>query len=436
MTPLEDAARKFARIYLSSDRSDGDVTRRIRDLLGRKPRWLQPVLRVLASRFGPGRRPRSERIERVLKLHPQFIRACAFGQIEFPAEIGRPSMSPAPGPPRSWPIPKISTKGELGSFLGLDPGELEWLADLRGWNRTDTLNNYRRRLEPKRSGGQRLLEIPKARLKGIQRRILKGILDRIPIHDAVHGFVHRRSIRTFVEPHCGKEFVLRMDMRDFFPSIHRGRVVAILLTAGYPQPVACRIAGLCTTTTPWEILRSWKAANGNPEDGARMAAHRIPHLPQGAPTSPALSNIAAFRLDRRLAGLARAAGANYTRYADDLLFSGGYALARTWESFRLRVSAIALSEGFVVHERKTRAMRPGVAQRAVGIVLNSHPNPPRAEFDSLKAVLHNSARLGLESQNHEGHPDFLAHLAGRVAHMTHVNPIRGAKLKALLDRIG
>jgi len=159
------------------------------------------------------------------------------------------------------------------------------------------------------------------------------------------------------------------------------------------------------------------------------------HLPQGAPTSPALANLCAYRVDCRLSGLAEASGAVYTRYADDLAFSGGAEFARCVERFALRAAAILMEEGFAVHHRKTRVMRQGVRQYLAGLVTNERLNVVRADFDRLKAILKNCVRHGAESQNREGHPAFQLHLNGRVGFVEMVNAAKGARLRRIFERI-
>jgi RNA-directed DNA polymerase len=161
----------------------------------------------------------------------------------------------------------------------------------------------------------------------------------------------------------------------------------------------------------------------------------VPHLPQGAPTSPALANLLAYRVDCRLAGLAGSAGAAYTRYADDLAFSGDEAYARQAEHFSVQAAAILLEEGFTVHHRKTRIMRSGVRQQLAGQVVNVHLNVARTDFDRLKAILTNCIRLGPDSQNRGNHPSFRAHLLGRINFVTMVNAARGARLRGIFDQI-
>ena len=152
-----------------------------------------------------------------------------------------------------------------------------------------------------------------------------------------------------------------------------------------------------------------------------------PHLPQGAPTSPAIANLCVFRLDLRLAGLARAAGAQYTRYADDLAMSGEDDFARYARWLVPRAAAIATDEGFAVNHRKTRIMRRSQRQHLAGVVLNQRPNIRREQFDQLKATLFNCVQRGPASENRDGHSNFRAHLAGRIAHVQSLHAARGKR---------
>jgi hypothetical protein len=213
-----------------------------------------------------------------------------------------------------------------------------------------------------------------------------------------------------------------LDLQDFFASVGRARVVAVFRRVGYPQPVADALANLCTVATPHHVL----AAHPDRDDLGRRflvnAALRDRHLPQGAPTSPALSNLAAFRMDMRLAALAIGFGATMTRYADDLAFSGDESFAHALRFFLPRAGAIVLEEGFCVNHRKTRVMPRGHRQELCGISVAERPSVPRRERDRLRAILHNARRDGLEAQNRDGHADFQRHLEGRVAWVAAVNP--------------
>lgn len=325
--------------------------------------------------------------------------------------------------------------GDLADWLGLSVPELDWLADrwrVAPRSSEMPLHHYTYRAFDKRDGGCRLVEIPKGHLREAQRHILHGLLDRVPPHHAAHGFRKGRGIVSFAAPHADRDVVIRFDLADFFVSIRAARIHALFRTLGYPLEVARALTALCTNRVPSARLLAPDLRDRLDWSGRQRYRNR--HLPQGAPTSPALANLCAFRLDTRLAALARSLDASYTRYADDLAFSGGAVLARTADRLPARVGAIALEEGFALQWRKTRVMRRGVRQRLAGVVVNRHPNLARDEFDTLKAMLTNCVRHGPASQNRVAHPDF-RYLAGRVAHATMLNDARGAKLQAIFDRI-
>jgi hypothetical protein len=274
--------------------------------------------------------------------------------------------------------------------------------------------------------------MPKARLKDVQRRLLHDLLDRIPPHEAAHGFRRGRSIATYVAPHAGRRVVLHLDLRQFFPSLRASRVHALFRSAGYPAAVARLLTGLCTSATPAEVVAA--RPGGPSRDGAEQRLIS-PHLPQGAPTSPALANLCAYRLDCRLAGLSGSVGAAYTRYADDLVFSGDEGLERCLRRFHVMACSLALEEGFEINTRKSHFLRQGVRQQVAGVVLNVRPNVNREEFDRLKAILTNCIRHGPHGQNRAGHADFRAQLAGRIAYIAMLNAERGRRLRELFARI-
>jgi RNA-directed DNA polymerase len=337
-----------------------------------------------------------------------------------------------------WQIPAIDSVKKLADWLHLDIRELEWFADLKGLGsrRCDIrLQHYHYRVLEKKSGSIRLIEAPKSRLKELQRQIQNQILRKIPSHPAVHGFVKGRSIRTFVAPHVGRHMVLRLDLQDFFPSLPAARIRALFRTAGYPEPIADLLGGLCTNAAPGDL---WAQLTSDISGDLRREMRSLygrPHLPQGAPTSPTLANLCAYRMDCRLTGIAHAVNADYTRYADDLAFSGDRAFERCVERFATHAAAIVIEEGFAVHHRKTRLMRQGVRQHLAGLVTNQRINVARMDFDRLKAILHNCIRHGPESQNRDHHAAFRSHLEGRVGFVEAINPIKGKRLREIFERI-
>lgn len=400
---------------------------------GGQTRGVMKLAEALVSRFGEGKRVPRSRVEGFLAARADFRRW--FREV-VPAEEPPAEMHPVPGAPAGWPVPEICTLSALARWLGLDVEELHWLrAPWRG-DHEKPAHHYRCRWIPRKGRMPRLIEAPLPRLKILQQRILRGILDVIPPHPAAHGFRRGRGIVSFAAPHTGQRCVLRMDIHHFFPSVRRARVLRVFLTAGYPESVAAALADLCTTVTPASVRYALPTDPGCMEEiiALRRTLQRR-HLPQGAPTSPSLANLCAWSLDCRLAGLAAKFGATYTRYADDLLFSGDDSFRRDARRCAVHTAAVLLEEGFTAAHRKTRLMSSASSQRAAGLVLNAHPAIPRRERDTLRAILTNCVRHGPASQNRNSHPDFCAHLQGRIAQAAHVHPASAARLKRLFEGI-
>lgn len=426
------AAIALADAFLAGPPEIDGLAERASACLGRKHRWIKPLARRTFQRFGSSlvHSDRSKLVDWILN-DAGFRAAWLANRVPRVVHyfLDPPPMAPRAGALAACNLPSLPTPGDLAAWLGLGVTELDWFADIRGMNPPEgPLAHYRYAWIPK-SHGARLVEMPKARLLEMQRKILREILEPVPVHRAAHGFRKGCSCRTYVRPHVGRDVVLRMDLRNFFPGIPAPRIHALFATLGYPEAVARVLAGLCTNRVAMKVARrgaaSWTEAK-------RL---EVPHLPQGAPTSPALANLCALHLDLRLDALARSLGADYTRYADDLAISGGEELRRGVANVSQVVAVIALEEGFEVNHRKTRAMFSSHRQILTGIVVNARPNVPRREFDRLKATLSNCVRHGPASQDRGASPDFRAHLAGRVAYVSSLNPARGQKLRAIMERI-
>jgi retron-type reverse transcriptase len=158
-------------------------------------------------------------------------------------------------------------------------------------------------------------------------------------------------------------------------------------------------------------------------------------LPQGACTSPALSNLLTRRLDARLTGLAAKLGFTYTRYADDLTFSGTSEVAAKTGYLLSRIRHIVAEERLVVNETKTRVQRPNTRQSVTGIVVNQRPNVPRRITRRLRAILHQAGKQGLEASNREQRDNFASWLEGMIAYTRMVNPEKGLKLQDKLEKL-
>ncbi|MEJ7729700.1 MAG: reverse transcriptase family protein [Polyangiaceae bacterium] len=404
-------------------------------ILGQPLPWLAPLARAATRRFPAP--PQARELASWLARSKPLRRACAVGLLVRQRLWPEPVMAPAPRL-AGCALPPLLTEGDLAAWLGLSIGELSWFADVRGLERISAdgpLRHYRYRWLHK-AVGYRLVEAPRPRLRAVQRRILHEILDRLPPHQAAHGFRRGRSVRSYVEPHVARQVVVHLDLREFFPSVRAAAVRGIFRAAGYPRPVTGLLAGLCLNRVPPLVWDGAPALAGDAAIATRARARRFyahPHLPTGAPTSPALGNLVAFALDVRLSAAAMAAGARYTRYADDLTFSGDADFARGAARFVRLAARIAGDQGFRLHEGKTRIMRASTRQRIAGVVINARPNLARHEYDRLKATVHNVRRLGASSQNRGGVSDFRAHLLGRIAWLESLHPERGRRLRAALD---
>lgn len=359
---------------------------------------------------------------------------------KFSAPTRKSFLAPAASKlPHRWPIPaynlpQIDSVNELCTLLDIHPQRLDaWTRRFRqSPQHCAAFDAYFSYWQPKRSGGARLIEHPKSDLKQAQRRLLTRLLNKVDPHEAAHGFRRGHSILTHARAHTGQQLVLRCDLKDFFASVRASRIHAVFRHLGYHESVARALTMLTTTRAPRDVAHAGKAHGVDPD---AIKRYQSDHLPQGAASSPALANLAAFKLDLRLSAIAEQFGAAYTRYADDLTFSGGAKSGIAGERFYLRVAAIAIEEGFALNMRKTRLMHESARQETTGLVVNAHPNIAREEFDLLKAILTNAARHGLAAQNRARHANFRSHLIGRIAFVRQINETRGRRLFELLANI-
>lgn len=246
----------------------------------------------------------------------------------------------------------------------------------------------------KKGGGERQIVAPGGKLLTVQRWILRRILDKVEPEKSAYGFVRGRSILDNAKRHVGQGVVMRLDVKDFFPSIRYREVRRVFERLGYPYGVASVLANVCTIR------------------GA---------LPQGAPTSPALSNLVCRRLDRRLSGLAKRLGFRYTRYADDLVFSSDDKRLPKLIPF---LREVLKEEGFELNEGKIRVMREGERQMVTGLVVNERANVPREQRRRLRAALHRARVMGVEAVEWATKPkgEAVAAIRGHLAFWQMVDP--------------
>lgn len=242
---------------------------------------------------------------------------------------------------------------------------------------------------PKKTGGKRTITAPDKFLKKVQRRINLLLTLFFEPKPAAHGFLPHRSIVTNAKIHVGKKYVLNVDLKDFFPSIHFGRIKAVLQLPIF----GLRAEHLASETNKIEFLFKF----GLKPEFAQIFANFCcfeSKLPQGAPTSPIITNIVSQRLDYKLVKLAKECHCYYTRYADDITYSCDK--NRFKEDFLNKLDETIKSEGFMINEKKTRIQKRSVRQEVTGITVNEKLNLSRSYVRKVRAALNNWGKQGYE----------------------------------------
>lgn len=310
-------------------------------------------------------------------------------------------------------LPLWRDQGDFGDALDLDFNELSRFTRLK---RQAAHPHYVSFEIAKRNGKSRTIHAPKRRLKGLQRRLNELLVSRLAVSEHAHGYVTGRSVKTNAEPHVNRSFVVKFDLRDCFETITFTRVRGLLVSCGYSHSVAVGLANILTEARrqPVEI------------DGG------IEHIPvgprfcvQGAPTSPGLCNAILYRLDQRLAGMSQSLGFNFTRYADDLTFSGdhGDKVAHLMSI----VPSIVHSEGFQTNGEKTRVLRQSNRQTVTGVTVNQSLGLSRQERRRLRAEIHAYTLRG------DRDPRKLQKISGRLAYLAMLNPAQAEALYRQLE---
>ena len=325
-------------------------------------------------------------------------------------------------------LPVVDSPEALARALGLSVGRLRALCFTRT---ASTTHHYVRFQLPKKTGGMRLISAPLPRLKAAQAWVLEHVLAKVALHEAAHGFRPGRSIVTNARPHVGARVVVNLDLKDFFPSVGYPRVKGVFARLGYSEATATVLALLCTEPDVTEVEL----------DGRRyFVSEGTRRLPQGAPSSPALTNLLCRRLDARLTGAARKLGFVYTRYADDLTFSAsGPGPQDAGELLRL-VRWVVRQEDFTPHPDKTRVLRRGRQQEVTGVVVNDKPGVDRQTLKRFRALLHQVEKSGPEGKHWGSGRDVLASALGFAHYVAMVDPVKGKalehKVRALEQRYG
>ena len=298
-------------------------------------------------------------------------------------------------------VPAVFDFKHLSLLLGLDTAEVAFYLF------ADEGMYYQDIYIPKKAGGFRRIDIPSERLKEIQKWILDKVLINMEVHECSYGFRKNRSIYDNAKLHVGKECVLNMDLKDFFPSISREDVFNIFYKMGYNKKVSYYFSKLLT------------------KEG---------RLPQGSPASPMISNIVAMHLDKRLSAIAKRYEAVYSRYADDITFSG----KRNIKNMIPIVTKIIEEEGFHVNDKKTRFAYDYQRQEVTGLIVNKKVSIPKSYMKEFNKEIFFCKKYGVSSHlmktnNHKSF--YKEHLYGKAYFVNMIDRQLGKAILQELDSI-
>ncbi len=313
-------------------------------------------------------------------------------------------------------LPILQNAEDIANAMQLTMPQISWLSYHRITAKTD---HYHRFQIPKRKGGFRSIASPKPTLRTAQSWILENILSKIPVHENAMAFRKNRSITDNAEPHQGKGVVIKMDLKDFFPSIQFRRIKGLYQSFGYNEGVSTIFALICTDA--FRVNAQLDGQNFYVALGER-------YLPQGACTSPTLTNIICRKLDRRLTGLAQKYGFTYTRYADDMVFSHPDKHNKTVAWILKCVKEVIAEEGFILHPDKTAVMRSHRRQAVTGIVVNERMNVSRRDLRKFRSFLHHYEQEGAAAMTKKLRKDATQYAKGYWAFINMVNPERAEKI--------
>lgn len=324
-------------------------------------------------------------------------------------------------------LPVLHTAAEVAAALEIETKTLAWLTYHRG---ADFVDHYHHFTIPKKRGGRREISSPKTKLRMAQSWLLENVLAKQEIHEAAMAFRTGRSICDNAAQHAGRAIVIRLDLKDFFPSVGFKRVKRLYESFGYNEGVAS-IFALLSTEAP-RVAMNFDGRKYHVAIGDRA-------LPQGACTSPALTNILCRNLDARLTGVCGKLGFTYTRYADDLVFSTDNTQGDPVSQILHWARLIIRECGFQINEEKLMVMRKSNRQAVTGLVVNAQDagtstelgaRLSRRDLKNFRAFLHHYERFGREKMTEKIGRDSLSYARGYLSFIHMVRPDHASKIKA------
>lgn len=280
-------------------------------------------------------------------------------------------------------LPIIFSTEHFAIMIGISPKELQKIL-------ANTSFHYSTYWVKKRTGGHRLILAPNRVLKHIQTWILKNILEKVELSECANGFVPNKSIYTNAIAHQAKDVVLNIDLYRFFDTITVKRVFGIIKALGYIENLAYDLASLLCTKPPklyWDKIFAENIIKLSFDEAGTII------LPQGSPASPSISNILCKKLDKKLYALAQRTGCSYTRYADDLTFSGEKQNIPSINT----IKKVIEQEGLLINEKKVKYISKNKRQLVTGIVVNNGIRILRSKKRAIQSQLHFCLKYGVRN---------------------------------------
>jgi RNA-directed DNA polymerase len=334
--------------------------------------------------------------------------------------------------------PVIFTLSHLANCTDTQYSDLHAFVSRKGYF-SDTNPHYRTFSIKKRTGGQRTIHAPHPVLKIVQSWIARNILADANIHEAAKAYKTGESIVDNASPHCEAEWLLKLDICDFFHNCSERQVYYVFKSMNYSSLLSLELARLCTKVDDKRPLRRWNNTNKQYKI-EEYSSFRVGSLPQGAPTSPALSNLIFEALDEILFMLSLKYSGCYTRYADDLTFSFNNSTRAKVLDFKRQVSDELKKFGFEINKKKTRVIPPGARKIVTGLNVNgSQPSLTRELRDKIKADLYYCKKYGVvnhcEKNKYQSIIGFSNHMKGMISFVYSVNPKLAEKYKNQYDEL-
>lgn len=319
---------------------------------------------------------------------------------------------------KSKGLPVFQSVKDVAEAMKITVGELRFLAFSRKHSK---ISHYKRFKVAKKSGGYRLISAPMPRLKKAQHFILEHILNTIEMHPNAHGCVLNKSILSNATPHVNKAVVINQDLKNFFPSITYKRIKGVFKSMGYSEQVAVIFALICSEPKILDV--SLLGENYYAQHGNRF-------LPQGSPCSPAITNIICKKMDFRLNGLALKYGFAYSRYVDDITFSGNAKQISKITAILKYSKKIVRDENFTLHSDKLRVMKQHQRQEVTGVVVNEKPNINKTSLKRFRALIYQIEKDGIKGKTWNGGQNVLAEIDGYANFIYQINKEKGSVYKA------